>query len=79
MKKPCAQGVQEPTEVLKTRITCRFLEPGRNEQRITTKVFCEPTGTVSGMQMRKGNVVESVKNLSQDEPRQMEQAKQNEM
>ena len=56
-----------------------FLEHGRNEQRITTKAFCEPTGTVRGKPTEKRKVEVSVKNLSQDELRQLEQAKQNEI
>ena len=47
-EKPSAKSVQTTNEALKSRITSRFLEHGRNEQRNTTKAFCEPTGTVCG-------------------------------
>ena len=45
--------VRKASEVLKTRITCSFSGYGRDEQRITTKVFCEKTRTVRGKPTEK--------------------------
>ena len=47
-KKPVRKVSKQPAKSSKAKTTSRFFEHGRNEQRITTKAFCEPTGTVRG-------------------------------
>ena len=76
-EKPVRKVPKEPPKSSEQESRAVFLSIGSKEQRITTKAFCEPQIVAS--QLRKRKVEVSMKNLSLDELRQLEHAKQNEI
>ena len=71
-EKPVHKVSKQPAKYSRQESRALFVEQGRNEQRITTKAFCEPTRTVRGKPTEKRKVEVSVENCSQDELRQLE-------